>query len=185
MGAVATRKSIQVFKGADLKREEYAHLDIRRTVISLAYVPLLSKQTLVGAIELISFHHFLSDVALRSLAEVVELAGPALAAALAYENERNATLHSISRVTQMYNLEKVFNSTLEMDELLALIGKKFQEVLNVQAVNLWMVNGDSLELMRGSGIDPTVQLGMAQNPGEGVAGDISDNGEPVLIDGPH
>jgi RND family efflux transporter MFP subunit len=85
----------------------------------------------------------------------------------------------------MYDLEKVFNSTLEMDELLGIIAKKFQEVMSVQGINLWMVNNDTLlELVRSAGSDPTVELGKVQKPGEGIAGDVSDNGEPVLIDDP-
>src|SRR5208283_3496407 len=99
-----------------------------------------------------------------------------------YESERNTSLQSISRVTQMYDLEKVFNSTLEMDELLGTIAKKFQEVMNVQGVNLWMVNNDALELVSCEGFDPTVQLGMVQGLGGGIAGDMSDSGEAVLVD---
>jgi len=116
------------------------------------------------------------------LSEIPELATQAIVTALSYESERNTSLQSISRVTQMYDLEKVFNSTLEMDELLGTIAKKFQEVMNVQAVNLWMVSNDALELVRCEGYDPTVQLGMVQGPGEGIAGDISDSGEAVLVD---
>jgi len=82
----------------------------------------------------------------------------------------------------MYDLEKVFNSTLEMDELLGTIAKKFQEVMNVQAVNLWMVSDDALELVSSDGYDPTVKIGMVQKAGEGIAGDISDSGEVVLLD---
>ena len=84
----------------------------------------------------------------------------------------------------MYDLEKVFNSTLEMDELLEIIAKKFQEVMNVQAINLWMVNNDALELVSREGLDPTIESGTVQKPGDGIAGDISDDGEPVLIDDP-
>ena len=109
---------------------------------------------------------------------------PAIAAALTYESERNVSLQSISRVTQMYDLEKVFNSTLEMDELLETIGKKFQEVLNVQGVNLWMVSGDAVELVAQTGIDRTTPLEAVQRPGDGIAGDVSDNGEPVMISDP-
>ncbi len=43
---------------------------------------------------------------------------------------------------------------------------------------------ESLELMQQAGTDPTVQEGTSQRPGEGIAGDISDNGEPVLIESP-
>src|SRR5208283_1836103 len=182
LGSVAENKTLMVFECADLQREDYAHLDIRRTVAALAYVPLFVDEVLFGAIELVSYEQPLPEATLEALQRVAELAAPALAAALSYETERNASLHSISRVTQMYDLEKVFNSTLEMDELLGIIAKKFQEVMGVQAVNLWMVNNDALELVRSEGFDPTVALGQVQKPGEGVAGDISDNGEPVLID---
>ena len=45
-----------------------------------------------------------------------------------------------------------------------------------------MVSNDALELVRCEGYDPTVQLGMVQGLGEGIAGDISDSGEAVLVD---
>lgn len=181
LGELAESKSPLVFEGANLAREDYAHLDVRRTVISLAYVPLLLEETLIGAIEVVNYQQSFPDSVLRSLIEIAELAAPAIASAASYESERNASLHSISRVTQMYDLEKVFNSTLEMDELLDIIAKKFQEVMNVQGVNLWMVNEDAVELMSQAGVDPTVQVGSVQKPGEGIAGDVSDTGDTVLI----
>ncbi len=185
LGSLAQNKEFAVFEGAALRREDFAHLDVRRTIASLAYLPLLVDETLIGAIELISFDHPFPEAMQEPLSEIAELASAAIAAALSYVSERNATLHSISRVTQMYDLEKVFNSTLEMNELLGTIAKKFQDVMNVQGVNLWMINGDALELMSCEGFDPTVMVGMVQKPGEGIAGDISDNGEAVLIDDPN
>jgi RND family efflux transporter MFP subunit len=182
LGALAENKTLLVFEGTDLRREDYPHLDIRRTVTALAYAPLLMDEVLFGAIELVSYEQPFPEAMLEALHQVVELAAPALAAARSYETERNASLFSISRVTQMYDLERVFNSTLEMDELLGIVAKKLQEVMGVQGINLWMVNNDTLELMSRAGVDPTVSLGMVQNPGEGIAGDISDSGEPVLID---
>jgi RND family efflux transporter MFP subunit len=185
LGTLAQTKTFALFEGGDLRREDYAHLDIRRTVTSLAYVPLLVGDTLFGAIELISYDQSFPEATMEVLNEIASVASPAIAAACSYERERNATLHSISRVTQMYDLEKVFNSTLEMEELLGTIAKKFQDVMNVQCVNLWMINGDVLELMSCGGFDPTVSVGLVQKPGAGIAGDISDNGEPVLIDDPN
>jgi len=182
LGMAAETKSLVVLEGSDLQREQYAHLDIRRGVNSLAYVPLLTEDTLVGAIELVNYEQSFSESMLEAVQEIAELGSPAIAAALSYETERNVSLHSISRVTQMYDLEKVFNSTLEMDELLETIGKKFEEVMNVQGVNLWMVSDDAVELVAQTGVDPTVQLEAVQKPGEGIAGDISDSGEAVLID---
>ena len=182
LGTVAERKALVVFEGGDLQREDYAHLDIRRTITSLAYVPLLSDDVLFGAIELVHYEQRFPEAMLEALHEVVKLASPAIAAAQSYESERNASLQSISRVTQMYDLEKVFNSTLEIDELLSTIAKKFHDVMNVQGVNLWMVRNDALELVSCEGYDPTVKPGMVQSPGEGIAGDISDSGEVVLLD---
>ena len=184
LGELASNKTYLQFEGSELRREDYAHLDVRRTVTGLAYAPLIADEVLVGAIELVNYDPAFPEEISEMLTEVAEVAAPAIASALAYEAERNSSLHSISRVTQMYDLEKVFNSTLEMDELLGIVVKKFQEVMNVRAVNLWMVRDDALELVSREGVDPTVPLGAIQRPGEGIAGDISDNGEAVLIDDP-
>ncbi len=182
LGTVAANRTFMQFEGSDLQREAYGHIDIRRSVTSLAYIPLMLDEILFGAIELVSSDQPLPEGLLEMLSEIPELATQAIATALSYESERNTSLQSISRVTQMYDLEKVFNSTLEMDELLGTIAKKFQEVMNVQGVNLWMVSNDALELVRCEGYDPTVQLGMVQGLGEGIAGDMSDSGEAVLVD---
>lgn len=184
LGRLAETGSAFRLSGNEITRESYAHLDIRRQPAFLVYVPLQTEGTLIGAIELVLYEESFPQGVIEVVEEIAALASPALAAALSYESERNATLQSISRVTQMYDLEKVFNSTLEMDELLGTIAKKFQDVMNVQGVNLWMVNGDVLELMSCEGVDPTVTVGMVQRPGDGVAGDISDSGEAVLIADP-
>ena len=181
-GAVLENKTLMVYESADLQREDYAHLDTRRSVASLAYVPLLADKVLFGVIELISYEQLFSTEMLEAVHEVAELACPALAAAASYEMERNAGLQSISRLAQMYDLEKIFNSTLEMGELLGIIAKKLLEVMNVEGVNLWMIKNDVLELFSTAGIDPTVSVGLIVGPGEGIAGDVSDNGEAVLIE---
>ena len=181
LGAAAENKSTVLFTVSDLAREDYAHLDVRRTVTSLAYVPLVVNDIFYGTIEIINFEQPPTDAALDAVGEIAGLAAVAMRAALEYEGERNSNLQSVMRVTQMYDLEKVFNSNLEMQDLLATISSKFHEVMNVQAVNLWMVDGDAVKLVSRAGKDETVQMDALQKPGEGVAGDVSDNGELVLI----
>lgn len=185
LGAAAEAKSTQLFSGADLSREDYAHLDVRRTVTSLAYVPLLLDETFYGMIEIISYDQPPTEVVLEGVMEIAEVAALAMRTALDYESERNTNLQSVMRVTQMYDLEKVFNSNLEMEDLLATIANKFQEVMNVEAVNVWMVDGDAVRLVSRAGVDPTVELQTLQRPGEGIAGDVSDNGELVVISDPN
>ena len=100
-----------------LVREDYAHLHVRRTLLSLAYVPMIVNETLIGALEAATFDEALNEAELAGLVELVDYAAPAFSSATHYETERNSHLESISRLTQLYDVEKVFNSTLEMDEL--------------------------------------------------------------------
>ena len=174
-----------MFSGKSLIREEYAHLSIRRTLQCLAYVPLICDAQLLGAIEILSFESQITEMHVNALHAVAEIGARALASAQTYEAERHTSLTSVSRLTQLYDVEKVFSSTLEMDELLPIIGSKIREVMECQAINVWLIQGDeSLLLMHQAGVDPTVQTGISQLPGEGVAGDVSDDGQPVLIADP-
>ena len=185
LGLLAGHTEPLIFAGKRLVREQYAHVHVRRTLVSMAYLPLRAKDDFLGAIEILSFEDELRREVLFKLQTLVDLSSSALASALEYEQERNNALASITRVTQLYDLEKVFSATLEMDDLLALIGSKFREILECRGVNVWLLQGDeSLSLMHQAGTDPTVSEGASQSPGEGIAGDVSDNGESVLIDSP-
>ncbi|HKF25407.1 MAG TPA: efflux RND transporter periplasmic adaptor subunit, partial [Candidatus Acidoferrum sp.] len=182
LGELDAEHVVVFFGGADLSREDYAHLDIRRTLYSLAYVVLQSDGMVTGAIEILSFDAELPRESLDEAGPLAEISSGALNAARSYEAERNDSLVSVSRLTQLYDLERSFSSTLEMDELLPIIGSKFLEVMECSAINLWLLRGDeSLELMHQAGEDPTTPPGSIERPGEGIPGDVSDNGEPVLI----
>ncbi|HEY2120125.1 MAG TPA: GAF domain-containing protein [Candidatus Acidoferrum sp.] len=168
--------------GDELKREDYPHIDTRRTLLSLCYIPLIHNESLIGALEILSFEEALSEEAIEALLPAAGITATAIVTAQTYEEERHGTLSSITRITQLYDLEKVFSSTLEMDELLPLIGSKFMEILNCQAVNIWLLLPDeSVELMHQAGEDPTTFKGQILNAQQGVAGELSDDGEPRCI----
>src|SRR3982074_2334853 len=186
LGVIFRDRKTTVFDGTTLEREAYAHLNVRRTVKYLACVALVNDETLIGAIEILGFERGLDRLVLQALGSLADLAAQALVSSQVYEEERHSSMTSITRLTQFYDIEKVFSSTLEMDELLPIIGGKMREMLECQAVNVWMVQGDgSLLLMHQAGWDPTTQQGTTQKGGQGIAGDVSDNGEPVLITDPH
>ena len=183
LGTLAKEQQPLLFSGNDLVREDYAHLHARRTLVSLAYVPVLVNDVLIGALEVASFEGSLSLDDVQALVEMVEYAGPGLVSAVRYEDERNSQYESISRLTQLYDLEKVFSSTLEMDELQLLVTSKVREVLDAQAVNLWFVKDqDELLLIQQAGNDPTAIVNSSQRTGEGYVAEVSDSGEPLLID---
>jgi RND family efflux transporter MFP subunit len=182
LGSLFRDRQTIVFEGRALVREDYAHLNVRRTLKYLACVPLLHKEALIGSIEILSFDALLDRASLAALEPVAEIAAQALVSSQEYEKERDNSLTSITRLTQFYDIEKAFSSTLEMDELLPIIGNKIRESLDCQGVNLWLVQGDgSLSLLYQAGADPTTTKGMVQREGEGIAGDVSENGEAVLI----
>ena len=185
LGIVARDRKPLLFSGRSLRREEYAHLNVRKTLHSLAYAPLIAGSSLIGAIEVVGFDEPLTEAQVQALEVIASIGAPALEAANAYEEERHTSLTSISRLTQFYDIEKAFHSTLDMDQLLPIMGGKICEALECQAVNIWLLEGDeSLGLKHQAGIDPTVQEGMHERPGQGIAGDVSDSGEPILIADP-
>jgi RND family efflux transporter MFP subunit len=183
LGEVAAQKAPVIFSGADLSRESYGHLDTRKTVVSLAYLPMLKDDIWVGAIEIVSFENPLDEETLEELLPLATVSAAALAGASSYETERNDSLISLTRLSQLYDIEKVFSSTLEMDELQALIGSKLREVMECQAINIWLMMPDeSVQLTHQAGFDPTVRVESSLSAGEGLAGAVSDNGEPILLD---
>jgi GAF domain-containing protein/multidrug efflux pump subunit AcrA (membrane-fusion protein) len=184
-GSIASLKedpSAVLRLGDEIKREDYPHIDTRKTLLSLCYLPLIHNENLIGALEILSFEEALSGDAIEALQPAAGVAATAIATAQTYEEERHGTLSSITRITQLYDLEKVFSSTLEMEELLPLIGSKFKEILECQAVNIWLLLPDeSVELMHQAGEDATTFKGQILKAREGVAGEVSDDGEPRCI----
>ena len=183
LGAMLGEAAPVLRTAPDLKREDYPHIDTRKTILSVACIPLIHGEDLLGALEVLAFEEPNSEDDIQALLPAAEVSAAAFHSAQAYEAERHGTFSSITRLTQLYDLEKVFSSTLEMEELLPLIGSKFSEILSCQAVNIWLLRGDeSLELMHQAGEDPTTFQGQIQKANEGIAGTISDNGESVCID---
>ncbi len=181
LARLAETREPLLFAGTSLAREHYAHLDVRRTIASLAYVPILLEEVLVGAMEAVSFERPLEEADIEALEELTDLSALALATAVAYENERNSNLDSITRLTQLYDVEKVFNSTLQMAQLMPIICAKVRELLNTQAVNLYMVEEEDLVLMSSDGDDPTVEL---EKAADDSVREVEQTGEAVVINNP-
>jgi RND family efflux transporter MFP subunit len=182
LGAVAQERSILQFSIDELSREDFAHLDVRQNITALSYIPLLFGEQLMGCIEIVSFAAAPSEDALEPVGEIAGLAAIAFAGALAYASERNAGLASVMRLTQLYDIEKVFNATLEMESLLPIICEKVGDLVHADAVNLWMVDGDDLLLFQQAGDDPGAQVGERQTGSSGgIVGQVGESGDPVLL----
>jgi RND family efflux transporter MFP subunit len=186
LGVVLEERAPVNRTAAEVKREDYPHLDIRKSLVSLTYIPLVNGDNLIGALEIVAFEEETSAEAVEALLPALGVTAAAIVSAQKYEEERHGTMTSITRLTQLYDLEKGFSSTLEMEELLPLIGSKISEILVCHAVNIWLLQPDeSVELMHQAGEDPTSFKGQVLEANEGIAGTISDTGEPLCLSDSH
>jgi RND family efflux transporter MFP subunit len=184
LGAVWAKREAISYSASSLPREEYAHLHVRRSVSTLSYLPCMLDDVMIGCIEVVTLESQISEEDLSAVNDLTPYVSIAISTGMAYENERNTNLESISRLTQLYDLEKVFAATLELNDLMPTICTKVQQLFNSQAVNLWMVEGDDVVLMEQAGVDPTASVGTRQAGGEGIAADIANKGEALLFEDP-
>ena len=177
-------QSPTVYLASQLAREDYTHLHVLRTIQSIGYLPLLREHQLAGVFEIVSFSDPLSEDTLLSLEGLAELAIAALGSAEQYEEQRQNLLDSIHRLTQLYDLEKSLNETLDFEPLLELIPVKVAAMLPCQAIHLWMFDGGQLRLVSKWGADATAEVGTTEAAGEGYVGDMAEEGVPLLINDP-
>jgi RND family efflux transporter MFP subunit len=170
-----------IYAHPDILREDYSHLRIARSVSSIAYVPLLHGEDLVGAVEILFFSGTPRLQDLEAIAPIVQLAAPAILASEGTEAQRQDLLDSVHRMSQLYDLEKSLNATLEMDAVTALVPLKAAAILPCQAIHLWMFDGEVLRLISTHGEDSTVETGMTQAPGAGYVADMAEEGEALLL----
>ena len=141
-----------IYSGADILREDYSHLRIGRSVSSIAYVPLLHDGQLAGAIEILSFSGTPRLQDLESIATIAQLAAPAILAAEDAQLQREGLLDSVHRMTQLYDLEKSLNSTLDLDAVTASIPEKIPRCLRARQ----SIFGSSRQMSCGSSRVPVL-----------------------------
>jgi len=67
-------------------------------------------------------------------------------------------------MSQLYDLEKSLNSTLEFDAVTKMIPEKALAMLACQAVHLWLFDAGVLRLVSTCGEDATVETGSRKLP---------------------
>ncbi|MFP5231125.1 MAG: GAF domain-containing protein [Acidobacteriota bacterium] len=180
----AGRVEPMVYVGSEIPREEYAHVLVTRTITSLVYLPILHAGKLAGVMEVLCFGVPLRATEMEAFQEMAGIAGTAIVAAEEIERQQQNLLDSIHRMSQLYDLEKSLNATLELDEVIAMAPAKTAAMLPCQAMHLWLFDGEDLRLMAIDGEDATVSHGMVQRPEEGLVAAMAEEGEPLLIADP-
>lgn len=173
-----------LFTSPDLVREDYSHLQVSRSVASIATLPLTYQDRLVGALQVVTFASVATEDDLAQLEPLIQLATPSLLAIARFEKEKEDLLDSVHRMTQLYDLEKSLNATLDLDRVMALIPRKVLPIVTGQAVHLWLFVGDALTLMATAGTDDTVSVGTVQRLGEGYVAKMAEEGVPLTLADP-
>jgi RND family efflux transporter MFP subunit len=171
----------QVHSKERLTREDYAHLNATRTIGALAYLPVEYEGNLAGVLEIAVFSGSIGPRQLKDLAPILRLTAPALLSGALFEQQRQTLLDSVHRMSQMYDLEKSLNATLEMDAVIEMVPTKAAAMLPCQAVHLWLFDGADLRLVSSAGSDDTVEVGATEALGEGYVADMAEEGQPLLI----
>jgi len=173
--------------GDDLLPEQLAHLaeTDRERVESALYAPLVGVKGAHGVVELLNHRggqFSAGDAAF--VEEACRLTGRALDTILGLEQERHDSLGTIERLTALYDISRIFNSTLELEDLLPIVADRISNILNAEVCNLWLVDSEENDLYFAQqvGEDPTTGEDARLPIGEGVVGKAAQTGEAILVE---
>ncbi len=175
------------FSAKENNPNELVHLQeaSRGRVKTALYVALPGAVKSVGVVEVINRRtgEFTAEDA-AFVEEASRITAQALQNLQAIEGERQVQFSTLERLTSLYDLSRIFNSTLELGELLPIIAEKIRDILNAQACNLWLVSGDGKEIsfVQQAGQDPTTTEDARMPLGEGLLGQIAQQGKPQVIE---
>ena len=157
----------------------------RTRVKSALYVALPGTARGMGVIEVINHRsgEFGADDA-AFLEEASRFTAQALQNLQGIEGERQVQYSTLERLTSLYDLSRIFNSTLELEQLLPIVAEKIRDILTAQACNLWLVNaeGNEIYFVQQAGLDPSTEEDGRMKLGEGLLGQIAKHGRAQVIE---
>jgi GAF domain-containing protein len=175
------------FSAKENDPNELTHLQeaSRQRVKTALYAALPGAQAVMGVVEVINRRagEFSAEDA-AFVEEASRLTAQALQSLLATEAERQAQFSTLERLTLLYDLSRIFNSTLELGELLPIVAEKIRDILNAQACNIWFVSaaGNDIYFIQQAGQDPTTSEDARIPLGEGLLGLVAQQGKAQLIE---
>jgi RND family efflux transporter MFP subunit len=176
----------QRFAKGEITPEQLTHLgeNDRERVTTALYAPLTTRAGAVGVVEILnrSRGEFSPDDA-AYVEEACRLTAGALNFLGSLDEERTSSVSTVDRLTALYDISRVFSSTLELSELLPIMAEKIRDILQVGACNIWLVESgeNQLKFAQQSGEDPTADQGVRIPVGEGFLGQVANLGEPRLV----
>lgn len=170
----------------DLAHAELDHLaeSAQSHVKSALYAVIPGEASPAGLIELVNKQgREFSEAESRFLEDAARLLSQSIASLASAENDRQANLATIERLTALYDLGRTFTSILELEELLPIVAGKVRDILGARACNVWLVDSDSNELYLSeqAGEDPTVDKESRKSLTEGLLGSVAQQADAKLV----
>ena len=175
--------------GKEVAGDGFEHLDdpSRARVKSALFASLPGAQSAEGVVEVLNKRSGeFTDEDAHFLEEASRLAGTALTNLEAIESERHQQLATLERLTALYDLGRIFTSTLELGELLPIVTGKMRDILGAGACNLWLADAGSQELYLAQkiGEDPTLEDDARASLTEGLLAEVAQQANPKLVEDP-
>lgn len=184
--AMLDEERAQRFTAEEFDDDALAHFaeHDRERIHSALYAPIIGLKGCGGVIEALNHRSgkFSADDA-AYLEDAARLAARALDTMRDLEEERQESLNTIERLTSLYDISRVFNSTLELEDLLPIIADRICNILGAEACNLWLVDSDENDIYFAQqvGDDPTTDEEDRLPLGQGVIGKTAQSGQALLI----
>jgi RND family efflux transporter MFP subunit len=170
---------------AEKKSRLLSHLEpaYRDRVQTALYAPIPGSAGPAGVVELLnkSGGEFTPEDA-TYVEEAARMTGRAIDSFRASDAERHAQFETLERLTALYDIARIFNSTLELEDLCPIVTNKIRDLLGAQACNLWLVapDGEKLLFAHQDGEDPTTEADAEVPMGEGFVGVVARDGKGRL-----
>ncbi len=137
-------------------------------------VPLEAERIVVGLLALLFRTTPNTRETLQRLQAFLEHAAPALGRALRSERKTVGMLHAIERLTNLYDLSKAFGSTIDWEELTALIARKAADFGAAEVASLWILEPGADEItLAATAVNENYEIeAPPPSVGGAVAGDV-------------
>jgi RND family efflux transporter MFP subunit len=180
---------VQTVTGREVQSADLGHLDdaSRARIKAALYAPIPGAMGNEGVVEILNPRlGAFQPEEIAFTTEAARITGLALEERRSIEQQRHAQLTTIERLTSLYDIASVFNSTLELEDLLPVVAEKISNILAASVANVWLADpaSEELELTQQFGDDPSAEVEARIPVSEGLLGEVVRFGRPRRVDHP-
>lgn len=150
-------------------------------------IPAKTKPELQGVLELIGkidADAVYTEEDAEFLSKGLDLVAVAAGNMKSYEEQSRHQLNAITRLTLLYDISQIFNSTLELDGLLPIITEKIRDILDAETCTIWFLNdaGDEIHAGKSTGGYADLLASYRSKVDDDIAGQVIHEGEGILLE---